>query len=686
MCPVPPHSFATWQTAMLERLLAKAFVARSRKKRPLLLKDLIASPLVLSVLGPAAVAVLTVAFGSPLGLNLRNLLWHGYTVAEGSRVPDAMTDFVGLVLAAVADRIEPALDDPSSHMPPDPTSVATDAPSLPSPTTPTPTVPAVSDAKLEREVHRLIDRCYAIPPRAAGVFHCAACQYFAIAAPLNRTPLPATVAAAGMTAMATLVVLLESSLRLVHVHTNGLDRRRVLAQSLPTDLMYVTLAEILSPAVEAGGTTACGTPANATHAALGRGCVELLQDLLVCTHGPRVRDRLSHGEAAEVTADDLQAVMACLIASMQRHSLSTPLLGPPVAMADPPTTMATPNDAGIVANELGRCCMAVARYRSRHHHAALLQQASLAMAETLTASEWSTFVASTRPTWKVPAATAPRSRAEGAAPADWGYAALKADVGTGPRNHRAAVQEASITIGKAVRAVIACHTKPLAVTGSEHGTGTSPALLLLPVARETQGPASVAPPHHGIATAPCLVTATSGVPAGLEVNQASVQIGCWNIAVLSSGGDRQYAPAVTKQLMHLCLGTQQLLDQVLQAWSAAKQAAGPLEELKPRDRLAKMVGLLPVVGDAALLVLLIVRHVMFGCCGAAYTGCLRVDDGEGKSPSDVPSDVLPAGLKRLLRAGIKCTDRSKGLVDKIMWSELAGIYCEFAAEVCNGLE
>ena len=210
--------------------------------------------------------------------------------------------------------------------------------------------------------------------------------------------------------------------------------------------------------------------------------------------------------------------------------------------------------------------------------------------------------------------------------------------------------------------------------------------------------------------------------------------------MLNTGGGRQHAPAVTKILTHLCAGTRRLLNQVLEAWSVAKHAAGPLEEARPRERLAKLVGLLPVVRNAGLLMLLVVRHTMFGCCGAVYQGCLRVDsdrtgqsvhagqappadtsaeqptkqppdtpsvhaeswasnrlsegfDPEPRPPSsamlassaDQPTDLLPNELRRLLRAAIKCTDRSKAMADKKMWSELADMHCGFADEVCHAL-
>lgn len=222
--PRPPRRCAR-QTAMLERLLATAF-ASAPKNRPLLLKDLIASPEVLTAVGPTAVAVLTVAFGSPLGLNLRNLLWHGFTVSEGSQLPETMTLFVGLVLASVATRIELNVEDvhpgvagakqavgvrarrppnvdtglgdlavqqssverlaveqrvvrPSSPRPLHPT--PSRRPVAPVPHAPAPLLEAglLSGTGLDRGVRSMIGRCFAIPPGAAKVFHRAAAQYFA---------------------------------------------------------------------------------------------------------------------------------------------------------------------------------------------------------------------------------------------------------------------------------------------------------------------------------------------------------------------------------------------------------------------------------------------------------------------------------------------------------------------------
>ena len=45
------------------------------------------------------------AFGTPLGMNARNLLWHGYCVSTASQMPAPVVVFLGLVLCSVASRV-----------------------------------------------------------------------------------------------------------------------------------------------------------------------------------------------------------------------------------------------------------------------------------------------------------------------------------------------------------------------------------------------------------------------------------------------------------------------------------------------------------------------------------------------------------------------------------------------------
>ncbi|XP_032506896.1 endoplasmic reticulum membrane-associated RNA degradation protein isoform X7 [Phocoena sinus] len=68
-------------TSCLERALADVYLLIG-KECPFLLRDLIASEELSQVFGQSVMDVLKVFVGSPCGLNLRNVLWHGFVAPE----------------------------------------------------------------------------------------------------------------------------------------------------------------------------------------------------------------------------------------------------------------------------------------------------------------------------------------------------------------------------------------------------------------------------------------------------------------------------------------------------------------------------------------------------------------------------------------------------------------------------
>ncbi|XP_038194871.1 endoplasmic reticulum membrane-associated RNA degradation protein isoform X3 [Arvicola amphibius] len=68
-------------TSCLERALGDVFLLIG-KECPFLLRDLLASAELAQVFGHAAMDVLKVFIGSPCGLNLRNILWHGFAAPQ----------------------------------------------------------------------------------------------------------------------------------------------------------------------------------------------------------------------------------------------------------------------------------------------------------------------------------------------------------------------------------------------------------------------------------------------------------------------------------------------------------------------------------------------------------------------------------------------------------------------------
>ena len=73
-------------TSSLEHCLGDVYISFSSDSQcPSLLKDLLATKELEDILGSVAVNLLRVLVGPPSGLNLRNILWHGF--AAPSEVP-----------------------------------------------------------------------------------------------------------------------------------------------------------------------------------------------------------------------------------------------------------------------------------------------------------------------------------------------------------------------------------------------------------------------------------------------------------------------------------------------------------------------------------------------------------------------------------------------------------------------
>ncbi|PNI19600.1 ERMARD isoform 1, partial [Pan troglodytes] len=68
-------------TSCLERALGDVFLLIG-KECPFLLRDLLSSEELAQVFSQSVMNVLKVFIGSPCGLNLRNILWHGFASPE----------------------------------------------------------------------------------------------------------------------------------------------------------------------------------------------------------------------------------------------------------------------------------------------------------------------------------------------------------------------------------------------------------------------------------------------------------------------------------------------------------------------------------------------------------------------------------------------------------------------------
>nr|CAD7432870.1 unnamed protein product [Timema monikensis] len=91
------------------------------------------------------------------------------------------------------------------------------------------------------------------------------------------------------TSLALVLPHLEQLLRVIFCTVNNCQVRLLTAE---TTAFYTTLDEILAPTIVGAG----GTVVNNMRSLLGDSIIELLEDMLTHQAGPRVRDKLSHGE------------------------------------------------------------------------------------------------------------------------------------------------------------------------------------------------------------------------------------------------------------------------------------------------------------------------------------------------------------------------------------------------------
>ncbi|XP_070952250.1 endoplasmic reticulum membrane-associated RNA degradation protein isoform X1 [Macaca nemestrina] len=90
-------------TSCLERALGDVFLLIG-KECPFLLRDLLASEELAQVFGQSVMNVLKVFIGSPCGLNLRNVLWHGFASPE--EVPPKYCSMMMLLTAGLGQLLK----------------------------------------------------------------------------------------------------------------------------------------------------------------------------------------------------------------------------------------------------------------------------------------------------------------------------------------------------------------------------------------------------------------------------------------------------------------------------------------------------------------------------------------------------------------------------------------------------
>ncbi|XP_029643207.2 endoplasmic reticulum membrane-associated RNA degradation protein-like isoform X1 [Octopus sinensis] len=269
-CPVNSLLSLLLVTAQLERSLGDVYLQKGTKC-PAKLKDLLLTNELREVFGEVIISVLQTCIGPPVSLNLRNIAWHGFF--SPAELPKQYVYFL-MVLAPSLGYVMSSIDVAITHRQPVDFShhIKLLSHLLPG-----------NKSKNSEDLYSDIFRNTSMIPTSHQVVWSKCLHFYQ------------------QQRYGWFVVLLlpqiESALRCIFCSANNCSHRMLTAES---DVLYTTLNEILSKYLSDGEEN------NLKHI-LGSTLMDFLHDLFVYPEGPRLRDRVSHGE---VDLDNFSGVLA----------------------------------------------------------------------------------------------------------------------------------------------------------------------------------------------------------------------------------------------------------------------------------------------------------------------------------------------------------------------------------------
>ncbi|XP_016068423.1 PREDICTED: endoplasmic reticulum membrane-associated RNA degradation protein isoform X3 [Miniopterus natalensis] len=249
-------------TSCLERSLGDVFLLVG-KECPFLLRDLLASAELAQVFGQSVMNVLTVFIGSPRGLNLRNVLWHGFAAPQ--EVPPQYCSMMVLLTAGLGQLLEAYLQQTGCTVACRPLITLTDSEDL------------VVFPDVTHEVLSVLEE---VMKKSSFILRIML-PYWEVALIKFKSHRFADCAML-------LLTQLETGLRNLFATVNRCPKRRLTAESTA---LYTTFDEMLAKHLNDG-------EINQLPLFLGEPTMEFLWDFLNHQEGPRVRDHLSHGEVS----------------------------------------------------------------------------------------------------------------------------------------------------------------------------------------------------------------------------------------------------------------------------------------------------------------------------------------------------------------------------------------------------
>ncbi|XP_019382847.1 PREDICTED: endoplasmic reticulum membrane-associated RNA degradation protein isoform X3 [Gavialis gangeticus] len=247
-------------TSCLERALGDVFLLIG-KDCPFLLRDLLASQELAAVFGRSVMNVLRVFVGSPCGLNLRNILWHGF--ASPQEIPVKYCSMLLFLTAGLGQLLKRYLVQNKFSL--------VHRPYI--------TFSNLEELDIFPDInYEVLSLTEELAKRSSFVLK--------IMLPFWISALTAFRQHRYADCVTLLLPQLETSLRLLFTTVNKCPSRLLTAE--PSSL-YTTLDEMLAKQLT-------DEEINQLPLILGEPAVEFLWDFLNHQEGPRVRDHLSHGE------------------------------------------------------------------------------------------------------------------------------------------------------------------------------------------------------------------------------------------------------------------------------------------------------------------------------------------------------------------------------------------------------
>ena len=261
---------------MFEKFLGSCFLMECDNKKviPLILRDLLESKEILNVFGEDVVFFISTVIGPPEGLNLRNILWHGFL-----NIQEFDSNFTSFLFILFLSTVKVANEYFKKHIPPVKlislklNEIAVDK------------IMFSNQKEFMKHLNECLISSYFIIPDSQDVIIQAFEDHFD---------------GNYMDSMTLILPQFEHGLRRIFVLIHDeFPEEMLMAQSR---VLFTTLDIILSLVLESG-------ELNKLTSFLGENISSALNDLFVHYDGPRIRDKIAHGDLQQLDENISKSVL-----------------------------------------------------------------------------------------------------------------------------------------------------------------------------------------------------------------------------------------------------------------------------------------------------------------------------------------------------------------------------------------